>query len=279
MIITNETPSGTIDGSNTEFTLAQHPYSITTVTSDAVVTTDYTVDGNVLTLDTAPTTSLTVTYKAIGGQTLGELRTFLTSRVGITIETEFTPSVKNETINFARRMVLRHYSHQDLIKEADLTFTDGFAVKPSDYLRHIAEDGRTLYSDDTDYVKVNIQNFFPPFPPRFDRENVFTTFQDGFQINTDESSVDLTLRYYFQPVDMASDSDNSGIPTFLNDAVALFASSWAFADNAEFDRASFLERKAIEELSAGMTKQNMEKGRPLGEYGRRVVGRHLRLKL
>ena len=60
--ITKETPTGAIDGSNTEYVLANPVYKIDDVFVDGAIYTDFSFYGKKLIFDDAPTVSVKVDY-------------------------------------------------------------------------------------------------------------------------------------------------------------------------------------------------------------------------
>lgn len=128
-LITNEIPTGTINGINKVFTLSQPIAQIVLTTVDgATYLGTVVILGNQITLGDAPTVSLNVTYynttppSVSTGTTFSNLLLLLASKLANRSTVFYTNADRAQALNWARTQ-MSHFNFPELVQTVSLSFS------------------------------------------------------------------------------------------------------------------------------------------------------------
>ncbi len=205
--------------------------------------------------------------------TLTTLQVAVLRRLGTSAIDLYTPDKQTEALNRARKKILMEHNIEDFIRETTISFTSGVGTLPSNYLRRVNPENpkkRDLWNDSasTDYLKVSIARLDDEDSDTWTIDNTTGTKQVKI---IDADTVTLNFRYIYLPDDMSDPSDDSGLPSYFDDAHALFAAVLLLKDEREIETAAVVEQYYKDELFLALSTEKKEKGNPaLGTQERGV---------
>ena len=185
--------------------------------------------------------------------TLSTLRAAVTTRLGTAVTSRLTDDKKTEALNRAGKKLIARYPIDDILTTTSVVFTNGSATLPATYKFHHKEK---LYDERSNegYTHVDLQ--------RFDKgeAKAWTVDTDGTMKITGGESVTLTFRHAQTFTEMSDDSDDSGLPSEIDDLHSLYAAELVAFDAQLYDLYQSLKQERMNEQKFAITDLRRKQG-------------------
>jgi len=185
---------------------------------------------------------------------LSTLQLLTGRKLGTQTSNIYDDDKKTYALNKARGYIIENYMIDEFVKEETITFTNGKATIPSNYLRHV----RMRDSNNNVYTRVTVNHFDDNIPKTWCIK-ADSSDSDIRKIYVHPTSTTyLLLRYLKRPDDMASDSDESGFEAVWDHAHATIAASILLLDDQQFEAGTLKEREGMKLVSKALENQAYE---------------------
>jgi len=171
-------------------------------------------------------------------------------------EAMYIDDTKKQGLNTAANYILLNYDVKEFRKTEDLTFTDGIAAIPSDYLRY-----SRLFDKDSPrvkYKKVNDDTFdyliSNTWCKKADMDD--GDIQKFFIYPT--TITERRLRYIKKHTPMNDDTDESGFVSYWDEALAAYAAYYTLFWDRQFDAAGATLNQAQTYAETALRQQETE---------------------
>lgn len=234
-MIYQETPTGTIDGLNTTFTTANTMQEVLYVVSDGSLTENYTASGTTLTMTTAPSSSLIITYDdvakpttpRVNGVDLDTIKLALNRALGTSETNFYTEDKRTAAINDAIINLLEQYPIAQYTRNyTEMNFSGGICPLPTDFLAPVK-----LWNTSTnrEYSMINQNDFDRNVSYTYTRVYDETYGVDNLKIYP-ANTVTLKFRYMRKPEALSNAADKVYFPDNWTDAIAHMAAYYLLLD-------------------------------------------------